>query len=396
MPVLLYADKAERNCEFPFEKRVVIGRGPTCDLRLDDEHASRTHAMVYEEAGAYFLKDLESRNGTRLNGERVLFAHLAFGDEIRVGHTRIFFVQTAPSAMVGQSVGGYSLVELLGAGGMGIVFRARRQGLKQDVALKVLHPRRAGDEKLARLFVEQAETTAKLFHPNLVNVQAAGRDKLGCYYAMDLVGGPSAARLLARLGALDPLPAVEFANHIASALAYLHEHGLVHADVKPGNFLLDSDATAKLGDLALARPVPSGPRPADFLPNGREYVWGTPAYISPEVAIGQPPTPASDLYSLGASLFHLLVGKPPFGGSTSDEVLNRHLTEPLPDLRALRPDLPAGIPPLVERLTAKQPERRHASVQDLLAELRTIREQLRGGQSGEPLAEVLERWRGGR
>ena len=141
MPVLLYADKAERNCEFAFKKRVVIGRGPTCDLRLDDEHASRTHAMVYEEAGAFFLKDLESRNGTRLNGEKVLFAHLGYGDEIRVGHTRLFFVQTAPSAMVGATVGGYKLLELLGAGGMGIVFRARRPGLKEDVALKVLHPR---------------------------------------------------------------------------------------------------------------------------------------------------------------------------------------------------------------------------------------------------------------
>jgi len=394
MPVLLYADKAERNCEFAFEKRVVIGRGPSCDLRLDDEHASRTHAMVYEEAGAFFLKDLESRNGTRLNGEKVLFAHLGYGDEIRVGHTRLFFVQTAPSAMVGATVGGYKLLELLGAGGMGIVFRARRPGLKEDVALKVLHPRRASDEKLARQFVEQAQATARLFHPNLVNVQDAGRDRLGCYYAMELVEGPSAARVLRRLGALKPIEALELIIQMANALAHIHSHDLVHCDVKPANFLIARDATAKLGDLALARPTPAGPRTPDFLPNGREYVWGTPAYMSPEVATGHPPTPASDLYSLGASFFHLVVGKAPFSGSTTDEVLGRHVSEPLPDLRALRKDLPEGIAAAIERLMAKAPERRHASAEDLLAELRTIREELRGDQSAEPLKSLLDRWHG--
>lgn len=393
MPVLLHSDKAERNQELPFEKKAVIGRGPTCDLRLDDEHASRTHAMVYEEAGAYFLKDLESRNGTRLNGERVLFAHLSYGDEIRVGHTRLFLVQTAPSQMAGSVVGGYKLLALLGVGGMGLVFKARRVGFKKPLAVKVLHPRRANDEKLARLFVEQAQAAARLFHPNLVNVLAAGRDPLGCYYAMDLVEGPSAARVVSRLGSLRPQEAVELLIQTATALAHIHDHGLVHADVKPGNLLLAPDGTAKLGDLALARSAASAPRAADFLPDGRECVWGTPAYMSPEVATGQPPTPASDLYSLGATLFHLLAGKPPFTGATTDELLARHLSEPLPDLRELLPGLAPAIPPMVERLMAKRPERRYPGARNLLAELRTLREGMRPGGGPGSLKDLLERWR---
>jgi serine/threonine-protein kinase len=264
---------------------------------------------------------------------------------------------------VSREIGGYKLLEKIGAGTMGTVFKAKQLSLDRVVAIKILSPHLTRKEDYVERFLREARAVAKLNHPNVISGIDAGETEGVRYFVMEYASGLPVGKVLARGGGMDPQRVLRIAIQIARALQHAHEAGLVHRDVKPDNIMITKEGVAKLCDLGLARDRPE---------KGRSL--GTPLYISPEQAEGIYDVDIrSDLYSLGATLFHMLVGKPPFDGNVQ-VVLVKHLSEKPPTLRSIDPDIPEGLERVVSKLLRKDRDERYQSPKHLLGELEALEE----------------------
>jgi serine/threonine protein kinase len=287
--------------------------------------------------------------------------------------------------------GRYTIEDEISRGGMSRVLRVRHRELDKPMALKLLGEAADGDARAA--FYREARIAASLDHPHIVQVYDFGEDpERGLYLVMELLAGESAAHRLAREGSLLPIAAVDIALQTVEALDYLHGRGLVHGDVKPGHLFLSPPRTAhasgrarearrthvSLLDFGLARPSSPHRRPA-----ARRHVEGTPSYLAPEIVSGAPPSPSSDLYALGASLFELLAGRAPFQG-TLGEVMSGHLRDPVPSLLKLRGSLPGVLDAVVQALMAKQPAQRPADARTVSHSLRACVSALGGRRRASP------------
>ena len=264
---------------------------------------------------------------------------------------------------IGDMLGQYQLVELIAVGGMGLVYRAYDPSLDRFVAIKVLAPELARDPEIARRFLNEARAAAALNHPNVVHVYTAGDQAGTVYFAMELVSGQHLEELLNQHGPLTSREAAAFIRQTILGLQHAHEHGLIHGDVKPANFLVKPNEQVKVTDFGLVRRVKASPTTAD------ESLFGTPGYLSPEVITGQTPDHRSDIYSLGATLFHMLAGQPPFVGNTPEQTLRLHVQAAVPDLRQINPQIPAALVQIVLRMLAKDPAARYQSYAELLKAL---------------------------
>ena len=255
----------------------------------------------------------------------------------------------------------YRVERELGRGGMGVVFQGTDVALDRPVAIKVIHPELAGHETLARRFLSEARTIARLRHPNIVTVHAAGTGEGLLFYVMDEVPGETLRARLARERRLPPAEAARIASDIAAALDAASQAGVVHRDVKPENVLLDSGSgRAMLADFGIARVL----QQADTSERTASGVAvGTPAYMSPEQAAGEEVDSRSDLYSLGVVTFEMLAGSPPFEGPNR-VVVSRHIAEPAPSVRKLRPDTPEPLAAAIAHALEKNPSQRWQSGED--------------------------------
>jgi len=276
------------------------------------------------------------------------------------------------SQTVSRKIGEYELISKLGAGAMGSVYKARQLTMEREIALKILSPERAKNQEFRDRFVREARAVAKLNHPHIVHGIDVGEADGYWYFAMEYVDGGSLGQLMQRLGGrLPEAKALEFARQIAQALQHAHSHNILHRDVKPDNILLDKSCqTAKLVDLGLARAAESDDDPGLTQPG---LAVGTPYYISPEQARGRTDlTPATDLYSLGATLFHLLAGQTPFEGATAAAIMTRHLTDPVPSPRAVNPDISLGADRIIMKLMQKSPEDRYPDAMQLARDIERV------------------------
>jgi serine/threonine-protein kinase len=252
----------------------------------------------------------------------------------------------------------YRLERPLGHGGMASVYLARDTELDRPVALKLLAENLGADESLNRRFVREARLAARLSHPNVVSVFDAGDDGGRPYIVMEYVDGENLAELLARRGRIPPDEARGLALQAAQGLAHAHEAGLVHRDVKPQNLILRRDGTLKVADFGIARAAE-----ATALTQAGT-VLGTAAYLSPEQALGEEVTPATDVYSLGAVLYELLAGRPPLQVETLDDLARR------PDMEiAPLPEVPRDLEDVVMHCLARNPEYRPRDGAQLAREL---------------------------
>jgi streptogramin lyase len=257
---------------------------------------------------------------------------------------------------------GYRPEELVGQGGMGVVYRARDLRLKRVVALKLMAPELATDERFRERFAREAELAMSLEHPNVVPIHDAGELDGRLYLVMRFVEGTDLRALLRDEGALEPRRALAIVGQVANALDAAHEKSLVHRDVKPSNVLLDAHDHAYLADFGLTRPFGSGAAgPTD----GRSL--GTPAYIAPEQIEGGEIDGRTDVYSLGCLLYECLTGAPPFAASSRLAVAWAHLEEEPPRASERRPELASAVNAVLARAMAKDPADRYASCGELVA-----------------------------
>jgi serine/threonine-protein kinase len=259
----------------------------------------------------------------------------------------------------------YELEELVGTGGMSTVFRAHDRQLERRVAIKILHEHYADDPEYLERFRREARAVAKLSHPNIVTVIDRGDDGGRQYIVFEHVEGENLKELVVRSGRLPVRAALELALDVANGLAFAHDHGLVHRDVKPQNVLLSREGEVKVTDFGIARSLHM-----DHGVTQTGTVLGTGEYLAPEQASGKQVSPATDVYSLGVVLWELLAGDVPFVGENFVAVALRHVNEPPPPLRERRPDVSPRLEAAVDRALAKDPGRRFPSMAAFAKELR--------------------------
>ncbi len=277
--------------------------------------------------------------------------------------------------VVGQVLGKCRIERELGRGAMGSVFLARHEALHIPVALKIMLPEIAAQNpRLAERFMQEARLASRLRDAHVINVLDVEHDAAtGLYYlVMDFVDGGS-VRDLMRKGALSVDQALGIAEDVTRALVAAADHQIVHRDIKPDNIMLNRRSEARLADFGIAKALQTD-QGSSNLTGGAPV--GTAHYMSPEQAADPTHIDArSDIYSLGATLYHMLCGEPPYPGKTPYEIIRRRATEPVPDPRHKRPDLPAPVAQLVVRMMAKNRQERPADAPELLTEIRRLRQQ---------------------
>jgi serine/threonine-protein kinase len=256
-------------------------------------------------------------------------------------------------------LGPYLLLERLGKGGMGQVFKARHRQADRLVALKVILKERLGSPATVRRFVREIEVAAKLAHPNVVRAYEAGQAGGTPYFAMEYVEGINLAELLRRGGPFPVDLACDYVRQAATGLQHVHECGLVHRDIKPSNLLLGlKDATVKVVDLGVARVRASAAEADDRKSTLTDEgaVIGTPDYLAPEQTINSRAVDIrADVYSLGCTLYHLLAGRPPFPGGAVVEKLIKHRQEEPTPVEELRVGLAPALAAVIRAMMAKRP-----------------------------------------
>jgi serine/threonine-protein kinase len=274
----------------------------------------------------------------------------------------------ADDTLVGRQLGIYEINAFLGKGGMARVYRAKHLMLERPCAIKVLNPQLVErSPEYIDMFLSEARAAASLVHPNVVTIHTIGHDEGLHYIEMEYVLGRSLQRFIDSAGQPDPAQATNFMVQISSALAEAHRVGMIHRDLKPANVLVTSSAVAKLADFGLAKRVIAGGRSA-----GSRSLSGTPHYMAPELFDGQPADKRSDVYAMGVTYFYLLTGRLPFVDQSFTDLAIRHATDPVPDVREIRCDVPDEAVSVVLTCMAKDPKERYADASELLGEVKAV------------------------
>jgi len=285
-----------------------------------------------------------------------------------------------------QNLPGYEILRKIGAGGRGSVFLARQLSFDRQVAIKILTPRLSGDPVYVAQFQKEARTAAKLNHPNIITAFDVGEHQGIHYFVTEYVDGPTARQMLDEKGKLDEKTVVHIALQVAKALEVAHRAGIVHRDVKPENIMVTRDGMVKLCDLGLAREAGGGGA-------GEKRAAGTPRYMAPEQARGEANLDArSDIYSLGATMYHLVTGEPPFRAETHEQLMAKHVAEPLVPPRVVRPDVSERLNNLIVKMMLKDRSDRYQAPWELVAALQSIADaQKRGLPALPPLPPMAAR-----
>lgn len=267
--------------------------------------------------------------------------------------------------MIGQLLGNrYRILELIGEGGMALVYKAECTLLQRTVAVKVLRPQYSSDKEFVTRFRREAQAAASLSHPNVVNIYDVGEDEGVHYIVMELIEGDNLKSLIRREAPLPVNQALRIALQICEALRHAHDHNIIHRDIKPHNILLTADGRVKVTDFGIARAISAG----GFTQTG--VVMGSVQYFSPEQAKGLPVGPQSDLYALGCVLYEMLAGEVPFTGESPIAIALKHIQEKSVPVEKLRPGLPPGVVRIVEKALAKDLGERYPSAWSMIIDLK--------------------------
>jgi serine/threonine protein kinase len=378
---------------------LMLGRAAQSYYRVNDPRVSRSHCQVLLEGEQVSVVCNGGSGGTLVNGKAVKRQVLKLGDVLQVGDTQLRFSmgdfpiedalgavrKAAPPAaaapagspeqladLSGQKLSHYDIGPVIGKGTSSTVFHATDTKDNRSVALKVLLPEFSKDEESMQRFIRAMKTILPLRHPNLVALYAAGKTGPYCWVAMEYVAGENLTEAIQRIGVagmLDWRHAYRVAVHIGRALAYAHGEQIVHRNVTPKNILVEAATkAAKLGDLMLAKALEGAPqltRPGELL--------GDVAYMSPERTRGMTEVDVrSDLYGLGATVYALLTGHPPFEGTTLVEKITRIRQDAPVKPTKYQMSIPSAFEGAVLKLLAKRPDERYQTAPELVKELERI------------------------
>ena len=269
----------------------------------------------------------------------------------------------------------YRILNRIGSGGMADVYRAQDTHLGREVAIKVLHRRFSADEDFVERFRREASSAASLQHPNVVNVFDRGEHDGTYYIAMEHLSGSTLKQLITAEAPLDQERAIDLGIQILRAAGFAHRRGVIHRDLKPHNVIVGGEGTAKVTDFGIARAGAS-----EMTETGS--IMGTAQYLSPEQAQGHAVSAPSDLYSIGVLLYEVLTGKVPFHGGSAVSIALKHMNEAPPPLSRLRADIHPQLESVVMRALAKDPARRYASAEEMIAALEGARTAIAGSDNG--------------
>jgi len=369
------------------------------ELKLTMATDARTEtppaAHASDDLVARILRQMRAADAEQIEaGRREQAAESAQGKQITLGQALLRLGVITPEALasaekaqlaqtpdsldrVGVQVGVYKLLKKLGEGGMGTVFLAEDTASdnKTKVAVKVLFKRHSGNEEFLARFHREAKAASKLKHPNIVSTFAARETDVGIeggihYYVMEYCEGEPLENLLARGGALPWQKAVEIILQVARGLQYAHQLGFIHRDIKPANIYMTTDGVARIMDMGLSKNIGASGESYNTIDG---QVLGTPHYIAPEQAQGRKDLDGRvDIYSLGATFYHMLTGQTPFEGDSPANVIIKHVTEAVPNPQRIRPEIPDAIVYLLQKMMGKDPTQRHRDCAALVAELEPI------------------------
>jgi len=268
-----------------------------------------------------------------------------------------------------RQIPGYQIISKLGAGAMATVYKARQLSLDRIVAVKVLPQKHSKDSNFIQRFYDEGKAAAKLNHPNIVGAFDVSQAGNFHYFVMEFVDGRTVYDDIAKDGAYGEAEAIRIVTQVAKALSHAHAAGFIHRDVKPKNIMIANDGTVKLADMGLARAVSD--REAAEAEQGKAY--GTPYYISPEQIRGEVAIDfRADIYSLGATFYHMVTGRVPFEGPNPSSVMHRHLKDDIEPPDHVNTKLSSGISEIIEVCMAKSVKKRYATTEDLLEDLEAI------------------------
>jgi len=371
-----------------------IGCGVEDDLVLTDPMVLKGHCSLEVTTDGSVLRNHTASAGTYIGEKKIAQARVPAKATFRIGdsHIQIRPVTRNPQAstgapaaperkavggnspgevrrggpndpLLGKIVGGYKLLEVVGRGGMGTVYKAVQLSLQREVALKVLARRYSRDDNFRDLFINEARAAAQLVHPNIVQVYDAGIEGDVSFFSMEFISQGSVEEILQRDKQIPWEEAILMVLEAAHGLEYAEGKQIVHRDIKPDNLMLNEDGRIKIADLGLAKQGEGG---AD------QGIIGTPHFIPPEQALGKNVDTRADIYSLGATFFRMITGKTLFTGKTAKEIVLKHIKEPAPAASSVVSDLPGELDGVIAKMLAKNPDSRYANASELVHALETV------------------------
>ena len=309
-------------------------------------------------------------NGTTDDGNDKSLAEMLVRNDFVTKRQMARLRDMAAAERSGQKIPGYKIHSKLGAGAMATVFKARQISLDRTVAIKVLPRKFTNNPQFIERFYAEGRAAAQLNHPYIVQAYDVGKAGDYHFFVMEYVEGSTVYDEIIRSKRYNETDAIEIGMQVAEALQHAHERGLIHRDVKPKNIMLTKTGIAKLADMGLARAMSD--KEAAEAEQGKAF--GTPYYISPEQIRGEMNiTPAADIYSLGATLYHMVTGNVPFDGKNPSAVMHKHLKADLIAPDHVNPKLSAGISEVIEMMMAKDPKSRYRSCKDVISDLKAVK-----------------------
>ena len=388
-------------------ERATLGRSRECDLQIKDVESSRVHAEVFLRDGQYHVRDLKSSNGTLLNGTNIDESVLEHGDRIQIGVIVVQFIddtaetdtpeghaspgdtdvyELEPSAVEGETderefvdLPGYTITERITSDDLTETYRATDDAMDRAVAIEVINEQYCDD---AETVIADIKSAARLQYPGVARIYETANHEGIIYFTREPVIGKSLWKLCGKLSSAEVIDA---AAAVAGALAEAHNASIVHGSIRPDRIILSNLGHFTLLGLGLPAPKIGELSTEPDLQKHPNRI----AYMAPEQLNGKP-SPATDVYSLGATLYHVICGRVPFGAISEAELAPKIASEGIIPMQQLRPNIPEGLAALVERMLSRKPDDRPASMSEVKREFESLREGTPQPRRPEPVRHVVE------